>query len=136
MLRILHNNRAQMILAEYVVVLFIVVGAVTAMTVFMRRAIQARILGAEKVMIVTADHRSGPHFNGNFYYYYEPYYANTTGNTTRDDRTRSDLASGAFTRTFNTYASSITSSNTASPRFFNRNLPKFIRSSADITPLP
>jgi uncharacterized protein (UPF0333 family) len=129
MLRILKNTRAQASSSEYVLLVGIVVTAMITMTVYFRRAVQARIWAAEHSMIATAICRTGPHHRynsgdwGNWYTHYEPYYLNTASMITRNDSMASALTSSNFTKTYNTYTSVETNSDTASPRFYLNNLP-------------
>ena len=51
MLRYLKTNKAQAVIGEYVLVFFLAIGMVTAMTIYFKRAVQARIHGARDVML-------------------------------------------------------------------------------------
>jgi len=77
MLRYLRNNSAQSVIGEYVLILFLIVGMMTAMTIYFRRTVQARIRDARHYMVETVRNRTGDYYNDVLYHEYEPYYANT-----------------------------------------------------------
>ena len=87
-------KKGQVTLAEYVVIFSVVVGVMTAMSLFVRRAIQARVYDAQmgtKEMI--EDRTKGSAYVGNYYVQYEPYYVNS----------RSDVKAGSTaTESFST----------------------------------
>jgi len=83
MMRILRNKRAQTT-AEYAVLIAIVVGAVVAMQVYVRRGIQGRIKNV-------VDHvGTGANVGGSALTLtgeqYEPYYSDSAGSTSRESR--------------------------------------------------
>ena len=139
MFKILKSNKAQITAAEYLLVLGVVVSAAVAMTVYFRRAVQARIWSAEHTMIATAINRTGNTYSGNWVVQYEPYYSNTVSTVTRDDIIREQLNATTFSKTFNTFVSVETQSDTASPRYYLDNLPspsQFLTTANTYIPLP
>lgn len=124
MLRALKNNRAQAISAEYVLVFFLVLAILASMGIYFRRAIQARIYDARTTMVRTVRDRVGDHYTGNFYFAYEPYYANTITDTAQASTIRTDIQPGGTTGIFTKdYVDDRTLSNsisiTAPPKDFN-----------------
>ena len=90
MFRILKNNKGQGIAVQYVLTFFLVIGVVSAMSVYFRRALLSRIRDARNYMVRTVDEV----YSGNLYLEYEPYYVKTeqTRYTDRTD-TRSLMGS-------------------------------------------
>jgi hypothetical protein len=72
------NRRGQAVFSEYVLLMFIVVGMVTAMTVYFRRTLQARIQASRNMMVKYVDGATGGDFAGNGLVEYEPYYGSTS----------------------------------------------------------
>jgi hypothetical protein len=76
-------------MGEYVVLIFLVVAAITGMTIFLQRALQGTIRDANYTMIrtainaQTADDYSGQH--------YEPYYVNRTAIISQQSRDQDQL---------------------------------------------
>lgn len=100
MIKQVRSSKAQ-ILSEYALTLFLVVGVLTAMTVYIRRVLQARIFEARTYMFNTV--KSAPHV-GKLKMEYEPYYVQTTSMT---DETHSEELktlggghTGIFRKTF------------------------------------
>ena len=94
MLRRFKNNKAQANVGEYVIVLFLVVGMATAMSVYFRRGIQGKMRDASRYVgqtlqreAVLEDAGGQPQAlyqsRGPFYSQYEPYYQNTVSNVFR-----------------------------------------------------
>ena len=77
MLKYLHNNRAQAVLGEYLLIFFIVAGMMTAMAIYFRRAIQARIYETRNDVFITVNRFGSGYYVGNLALEYEPYYTNT-----------------------------------------------------------
>jgi hypothetical protein len=75
MLKLLKNNRGQNTAVEYVVTFFLVVGILSAMSVYIRRTIQGRMRDAQLYMAKTVA-EAAPAGNFTVPYEYEPYYAN------------------------------------------------------------
>lgn len=71
------NNKAQATLGEYLVVFFIVVSVMSAMTIYFKRTLQARIFDARNAAFRNVAQKTDGIYNGNFYLEYEPYYTNT-----------------------------------------------------------
>ena len=85
MLRAIRNNRAQAISSEYVMVFFIVIAVSTAMTIYFKRSIQARMRDARMYMVKEIITRTnGVNFVGNgIWVEYEPYYTHQIAQTDR-----------------------------------------------------
>ena len=73
----LGSSTGQAVMGEYVVVIFLVVAVIGAMTIFFKRAVQARIHDARDYMEKEVRERTQGEFDGNLYLEYEPYYVNT-----------------------------------------------------------
>ena len=84
MLKNLQNKKAQVVAGEYVVVIFLVIGTITAMTVYFKRAIQGRMRDARGYMVEEVRVRTAGSFDGNLYLHYEPYYTKKSSNATRN----------------------------------------------------
>ena len=94
-----NSQKGQTVLPEYVVVFFVVIVAMVAITVYIRRALQARQRDAKVYMIdmaaqgcAQADLNSGGSLDcqgaagingGRFIYDYEPYYSQAASNVDR-----------------------------------------------------
>ena len=89
-------NKAQ-VLGEYALTLFLVVGVMTAMTVYIRRVLQARLFDARKYMINTV--KSAPHV-GKLKMEYEPYYVDTKSMTDQSIVEQDKLLGGGHTGIF------------------------------------
>ena len=97
-------------MVEYVVVIFIVIGAIITMSIFVQRTLQGRIRGARHYMI-----REAAIAHGNFIRYeYEPYYGNVQSTVTRsqDDDTR--LLDGGATGIFRKFTNQQVTADTVS----------------------
>jgi len=120
MLRILKNNRAQAVFGEYLLVFLIVVGFLTAMTIFVKRALQAKVYDARNYMYNTVADRTGDYYNGTVAIEYEPYYLSYNRAVTRGVDNDSNLLPGAttgiFRKTLDQTTSVQTESETAPPR--------------------
>lgn len=120
MLRYLNNRRAQALIGEYVLVIFLVMATISAMTIYFKRGIQARIYDARNYMINDVRVRTQGSYFGNLYYGYEPYYINSDATITRDiDYTTTLLpggSSGIFKKTISESTGVEVSSETAPPR--------------------
>ena len=88
------NNNGQAVSSEYVLVFFIILGMMTAMSVFFKRIIQGSIHDARNKMVEIVEKQTSDYYDGNLYYEYEPYY--TYANTTvyRDVEEKTTLAGG------------------------------------------
>lgn len=123
MLRNLNTNKAQALLGEYVLVFFLVVGMITAMTIYIRRTLQGRIRDARFRMVDMVKKRTGNLYTGTtILRSYEPYYANTESDVVRDFRDVQMLfasfnsSSGIYRKDLNQVTSARTNSTTASPK--------------------
>lgn len=117
MLKILKNNRAQTTLGEYLIVLFIVMGVITTMGVYFRRAFQARIYDATVYARDEVMNRTDGVFNGEIAYEYEPYYTKTQSIIeSRSDQTKKLLQGGNSEKTIDDVTSIFTEGVTAPPR--------------------
>ncbi len=77
MLKQFSNQRALAVFSEYLLIFFLVLGAITAMAVFFRRAIQARIYESRNAGIELIRRETAGYYDGDIYSQYEPYYTNT-----------------------------------------------------------
>ena len=127
MLRVLKNKNAQAVMGEYVLVIFLVMAVLTAMTVYFRRALQARIHDARDYMIGEVRVRTAGVYNGNLYKEYEPYYGNTAARVFRsmDDEIRvlPGGSSGIFQKIYDGTVSVQVNSETAPPQDYDRTTP-------------
>ena len=77
------NNKGQAVMSEYVMIFFVVIAAAVAMTMYVQRALEARIHAARNFMIQTVNNSGACDANclhatgGNIWYGYEPYYTET-----------------------------------------------------------
>ena len=124
MLKFLRNNKAQAVSGEYVMVIFLMMAVMISMTIYFKRAVQARIHDARDYMVFKAAEETMNYFNGSFYLEYEPYYANTSAIVNRfmDDQTSllGGGSSGIFRKDYDETISVTVNSETAPPRDFNR----------------
>lgn len=127
MLRNLNNRRAQAVLGEYLLVIFMVLGVITAMTVYFKRAVQARLHDARDYMVNDVRQRTAGSYDGELYLHYEPYYTNTdaivTRDTTHTTRILPGASSGIFTKVYDESTSVVVTSETAPPKSFNLTTP-------------
>lgn len=111
-------------MGEYVLVFLVVMGMITAMTVYFKRAVQARIFDARNSMINTVVNLAGDYYDGVFLRReYEPYYGNTVSAVVRQENTTRGLLPGAttgiFRKTIDDRTAIETRSETAPPRDAN-----------------
>jgi hypothetical protein len=85
MMKLFRNKRAQNV-AEYAILIALVVGAIIAIQTFAKRALQARVRDASKYMVDNTNFGSQI-TGGNTYNtaQYEPYYQNSEYNTTKSE---------------------------------------------------
>lgn len=96
------NQKAQMIANEYVIVFFVVLAIIAAMSTYFRRAIQSRVRGAYKVMEYTAYARinsstavNASRYSGSSHHaQYEPYYTESISDITRAGDTNQFAVAG------------------------------------------
>jgi len=100
MFKTLRRKRGQSYIVEYALTFFVVIAVILSITLFVRRAVQARIRDARNFMVLSANGA----YVGNVAFEYEPYYLDTSSNrfaTTDDERllepSGPSLTSGIFT---------------------------------------
>ncbi|MBU0468631.1 MAG: hypothetical protein KKF78_06555 [Candidatus Omnitrophica bacterium] len=124
MLRIIKNNKAQAVMGEYVIVFFVAIGVITAMSTYFQRVVQGRIYDARDSMVRLTRNQSAGFFNGNIFFHYEPYYQNTDSETYRSLRSRTSLAeggtSGVYRMEYDDLSRIMTTSVTKPPREADR----------------
>jgi hypothetical protein len=120
------NNSGQSILSEYVMIFFVVMAALTAMTTFVQRGLQARVHDARNYMVdavmntAVCDTNCLAATGGNIAYEYEPYYAYMDTNVQQYDKENAGATSGRATALGVTYLRSLnqaTQSNAYSVQF-------------------
>ena len=121
MFRLRRNKKGQAIAAEFVLALMIVIGMVSAMTVYIKRGVQARIRDARNYMGVTVAERSGLPA-ANIWIEYEPYYVETDSNIDYSTLKLEELggatatdATGVYTKTIDENRYTVTNSITHPP---------------------
>ena len=118
------ERKGQSIAGEYAVLFVVVVAAMIAMSVFIKRSVQARWLDMRKYVVLTANAVVDGYYNGPLYYEYEPYYTNTTSDTKRAMMVEQRLIASQtghpvdiFRRTEDMHVDVFTNSTTAAPRY-------------------
>ncbi len=113
-------------MGEYVLNFFVAIGMVTAMTIYFKRAIQARMFDARNTMFNMIANRVQNYYSGNtIFFQYEPYYGNTVSTVARQENAATNLlpspglSSGIFRKTIDETTSIQTQSETAPPRDAN-----------------
>jgi len=105
---------------EYALVIFLVLAAMTAITIYFKRAVQARIRDARYSMVSEVRKRTAGQYNGALYRAYEPYYTETDSRIERsDNQTRRLLpgpSSGIFIKSTSEQTGVGTTSVTAPPK--------------------
>jgi len=91
MLKSLKNKKAQAVIGEYLLVFLMVVGMITAITLYFRRAVQARIRDANYSVAASVATRANGYFIGDVLLEYEPYYIHRQAVITRDATQRDGL---------------------------------------------
>ena len=74
----LHNKKAQVIMGEYVLTFFLIMGVMATIMIYFKRAVQARIYDSREAMNNMIKTRTGAYYNGPVYGSYEPYYTEST----------------------------------------------------------
>jgi hypothetical protein len=114
-------------MGEYAVMIAMVMAAIVAMTVYFKRAVQARIHDARDYMVNEVRMRTTGEFSGNLYTGYEPYYGNTLSTVSSRAEDQSVLlpgaSSGIFQKSYNQTTSMTVESETAPPRAFDLTTP-------------
>lgn len=110
-------------MGEYVLVFLLAIGMVTAMTVYFKRAIQARMFDARNTMLNMVLNRTQGYYSGNIQIGYEPYYGNTVSIVARRQNATTNLlpggTTGNFIKTIDETTAIQTQSETAAPRDAN-----------------
>ena len=124
MLKHLKNRRAQAVMGEYMLVIFLVLAVIVSMTIYFKRLVQARIHDTRDYMFNEVIIRTAGDFDGNLYKEYEPYYTNVASTITSDvDQTTAlvpslPLSSGIYRKVVNEVTSVRSMSETAPPKEF------------------
>ena len=92
------NTRAQ-VFAEYAFVIVIIVAVISAMAVYVRRALQARIWDARNSMIQAIANNYNGVANYTILNEYEPYYSQAETEAVNDSGERASLLGGGSTTT-------------------------------------
>ena len=114
-------------MAEYLLIFFLVVAAMSAMSIYFKRLLQARLRDARMYMVndVMArtnvlDSSGNAYYNGVLYYDYEPYYTETDSTIERitndEDRVLSGIGSGRYQKVVDESTTIDTQSTTLPPR--------------------
>ena len=83
MFRLLKDNKAQAVMGEYVLTFFLVIGVMSAMTIYLKRALQGQIYSARDEMANMVATRASGQYTGRLYVGYEPYYLNSVSTLNR-----------------------------------------------------
>lgn len=127
MLKRVRGKSAQVMSSEYVLIFFLILGMITAMSIYFRRTVQGRVFSATNFMLGNirnelAKELTEDEFAGNLYAQYEPYYLDTESSVTRRADDRSELkesfglSSGIFHKDIYQTTAVKTNSITAPPR--------------------
>jgi hypothetical protein len=120
MFRMLRDNKGQGTAVQYALTFFLVVAVVSAMTVYVKRAIQGRLRDARWYMARTVDQvYSDPSFNiaGDLWLGYEPYYVNTNTHRFVDRTTGIQTVPGSLAEGIHQYEIDATTTlKTSSPQ--------------------
>ena len=123
----LSSRKAQVVMGEYALLIVLTVFAITGMTVFFKRVLQARIRDArwamQKMVRNSYDgtaHQTTDIFDGTIWLEYEPYYGNRTTYIASDIDDKIELrsggSSGRFTKRLNDTTRTTTNSFMHPPR--------------------
>ena len=93
-----NSSRAQ-VFAEYAFVIVIIVAVISAMAVYVRRALQARIWDARNTMIKTVVDNYNGVANYAILNEYEPYYSQAATDASNDSQEQASLLEGGQTTT-------------------------------------
>jgi hypothetical protein len=114
------DKKGQAVASEYMMVIFIVIGMVSAMTVYFRRAVQGKIYAARNMTVNYVLAATNREFAGNLYVEYEPYYANAESETERASeivqKLKTDGGAGKSRTKMTISSESWTNSETAPPK--------------------
>ena len=102
MFKFLKNNKAQVSLGEYLLVIVIVGATLAAMGTYFRRGLQAKIFDAHEYVVDEVVDRTDGNFTGRIYYQFEPHYTRSQTEVNIDiDQTRRHLEGGIYRREMN-----------------------------------
>ena len=127
------QRKAQANMSEYMFVFFLIITMISAMTVYFRRAVQARIFSAREYVLKDITNRvknGSPDLGSDsispvkilIYREYEPYYMNTASRVFRDQFSEDNLIgdqpgkTGIYKKTTDDFISVQTNSVTAPPK--------------------
>lgn len=127
MIKYLKNRKAQAVMGEFMVVIFFVLAATVGMSIFFKRAVQARIHDARNYMVNEVRIRTEGEFDGDLYYEYEPYYSNVAAFVFKDAKHDTQIlpggSSGIYQKTIDETTRVWSNSQTFPPGDFERTLP-------------
>lgn len=95
------NKKGQSILSEYVMIFFVVIAALVAMTSFVRRGLNARIHDARNYMIDSVSNNNVCDANcvqaagGKIAYEYEPYYTQMIADVYQNSQASTGITNGS-----------------------------------------
>jgi hypothetical protein len=121
MFKLLTNKKAQSVMGEYVLTFFIVVSFMTAMTIYLKRALQSYVRGGKVEMGSIVSSRTMGRYNGMTITEYEPYYLNSVAVVDRSLSSSESLApspgfsTGVFTKVFDESSTTQSKSETLPP---------------------
>ena len=110
MFKILRCNHGQASISQYVIVFFLAIGSIVAMTTFVQRALQARIRDTKIYMVDNVRNIAGVDVD----YEYEPYYANVSTVVDREKNEQIELLGGGATGIFRKSTNGLILTNTVS----------------------
>jgi len=130
------NNKGQAVLAEYVMIFFLVIAALVAMTTFVHRGLQARIHDARNYMINVAinacDANCLQATGGQIANEYEPYYSQLISDAQRNEVDGSGATTGnaaligaRYMKSTNESSTTSATSNTLPPECAAANPPAY-----------
>lgn len=113
------NKQGQVHSAEYVILIFIILGMIGTMSTYFQRVVQARHRDARKYMFNMIFDRTAGYYNEGFWIEYEPYYLFTGQDVTQDTKNRIELlpggSTGLYRKHFNEKVRVVTKGVTAPP---------------------
>lgn len=112
MFKLLNRNNGQMSMSQYVILFFLAIGSLVAMTTFIQRVLQARIRDTKIYMMDNI--KTYGNVETNMRYEYEPYYANVSTVVGRSKDEQTDLVAGGATGIFRKNVNSQTTGDTIS----------------------
>jgi hypothetical protein len=109
------RNKAQ-IIGEYAITIAVVVSVLTAMTIYVRRTLQARVYDTEQTMVNVVDMMSRGISGGSISIKeeYEPYYGDSHSDVNQDIDENTELLPGGTTGIFRKTVNAETTSHTTS----------------------